>query len=140
MKLAYKVGEIPDSQELGKLFAQTTWATKRGNNEIRRMLENTDLVLTVRSKGELVGFGRAITDGTYRALVEDIVVKDSFRKKGIGKGIMTELLKHLESVEKVYLHTSPPLCNFYSSLGFEENSGLTMYRKVEPVAGTDPAR
>lgn len=132
MDYLYNETKSPSVEELKILFTQTTWASKRENMGIERMLENSDVIVTVRAQGRLIGFGRALSDGVYRALLDDIVVDDSFRKQGIGKEIVKRLLEKLDCVEEIYLNTGGHLFEFYSSLGFVAFSGLTMRRNVGP--------
>ena len=44
--------------------------------------------MTIRSNAKLIGFGRAITEGVYRALIDDIIIDAAYRKKGLGRVII----------------------------------------------------
>ncbi|WP_315855529.1 GNAT family N-acetyltransferase [Synechococcus sp. RedBA-s] len=70
---------------------------------------------------QLVGFGRATSDGLFRAVLWDVVVSASYRGKGIGRLMVRALLEApaLVKTERVYLMTTSGQ-TFYRQLGFNE--------------------
>ena len=105
------------------LFNQNTlWAKNRNVRQIKKMLANSNVIITLWKKNNLVGFGRATTDQVYRAVLWDIVVSKELQRVGLGKIIVEELLKDkkINSAEKVYLMTTDKQ-DFYKQLGFEVN-------------------
>tara|TARA_B100001029_G_scaffold51302_1_gene40977 strand:- start:248 stop:700 length:453 start_codon:yes stop_codon:yes gene_type:complete len=110
-------------EKLQVLFNHNTlWAKDRTIDQIQQMLSNSNVIITVWSKTNLVGFGRATTDEVYRAVLWDIVVSKEVQRVGLGKVIVEELLKDkkINSVEKVYLMTTDSQ-DFYKQLGFKVN-------------------
>ena len=74
--------------QIQKLFNNYAfWAKKRNRKYIRKMLANSSIVITIWKKKKLIAFGRALSDGVYRAVLWDVVVAEEFQKKGIGKDI-----------------------------------------------------
>ncbi|MGE5352316.1 MAG: GNAT family N-acetyltransferase [Acidobacteriota bacterium] len=65
----------------------------------------------------MIGFGRAISDGSYQAAVYDVVVLPEYQNKGIGKMIMERILEKVSGCN-VILYASPGKEGFYSKLGF----------------------
>ena len=114
---------IKGLEKLQVLFNQNTlWAKDRTIGQIQQMLSNSNVIITLCSKHNLVGFGRATTDEVYRAVLWDIVVSKEVQRVGLGKVIVEELLKDkkINSVEKVYLMTTDSQ-DFYKQLGFKVN-------------------
>ena len=114
---------IKGLEKLQVLFNQNTlWAKDRTISQIQKMLSNSNVIITLWSKNNLVGFGRATTDEVYRAVLWDIVVSKEVQRVGLGKVIVEELLKDkkINSVEKVYLMTTDSQ-DFYKQLGFKVN-------------------
>ena len=110
------------------LFNQNTlWAKNRNLGEIKTMLANSNVVITIWKKNNLVGFGRATTDQVYRAVLWDIVVSKDVQRVGLGKIIVEELLKDekIKSAEKIYLMTTDSK-DFYKQLGFKVNINQTL--------------
>ncbi len=67
----------------------------------------------------LVGYARVITDGRFRAFIDDVVVEQSLRGAGIGTEILKRLLERLSSVEGVFLLASDKNAIYYSRFGFK---------------------
>ena len=114
--------------QLKKLLTQETfWAKRRTENNIRAMLRNSDVVISIWNKKTMVGFGRATSDYIYRAVLWDVVIANDFQGAGIGKLLIAALMKSnaIKSVEKVYLMTTNR-SDFYQQMGFVELSNQTL--------------
>lgn len=126
MEFEINITELPSEMELKNLFSQTTWASKRKNKDIEKMLKNLTVFVTVRENSRLIGFGRAISDGIYRALVDDIIVDGSYQKQGIGRMVIENILKQLNGIDEIFLNTKPDLEVFYKKFGFNKVNTITM--------------
>ena len=83
---------LPHPTELLNLFEQTSWAANRNKADVEFLLQNTKIFVVIRMHGKVIGFGRAISDGVYRGLLDDIVVHRDYRKSGIGTLIVEKLM------------------------------------------------
>ncbi len=81
--------------------------------------------------GLAIGMGRAISDGVSDAWLQDIVVLDDYRKRGIGHAIIKKLLEHCQAkgLEWIGLVAEPGSKEFYEPLGFETLPGEPMVFK-----------
>ena len=81
--------------------------------------------------GQLIGFGRAISDGAYQAAIYDVAIVPEFQRKGLG----TLLLKHiLDRVGRynVILYASPGKEAFYQKLGLRRmKTGMALFQNGE---------
>ena len=48
------------------------WAKNRTINDLKKCLSNSDVVISLWVGKEIVGFGRALTDGIYRGVLWDL--------------------------------------------------------------------
>ena len=126
MEFEISKSQLPSEKELKNLFFQTTWASKRDEEKIAQLIENLNVFVTIRNNSELIGFGRAISDGVYRALIDDVIVDKAHQKKGLGKVIMESLLEQLSGVEEIFLNTHADLEEFYKKFGFKKVNTFTM--------------
>jgi GNAT superfamily N-acetyltransferase len=122
----YQPGLDATPGELQALFAQTTWAQHRTIEGIEAMLRLTGAGVTARSEGALVGFARALTDGAYRALIDDVVVDGAWQGRGVGRELVGRLLEQLRGVEQVRLVCGAELVPFYGRMGFRLDAGPFM--------------
>tara|TARA_Y100001968_G_scaffold248543_1_gene233091 strand:- start:199 stop:660 length:462 start_codon:yes stop_codon:yes gene_type:complete len=109
------------------LDRNTLWAKRRRNEEIKKMLSNSVCTVSVWKNNQIIGFGRATSDGIYRAVLWDIVVEKNYQKYGIGKLIVNSILENklIVKVEKVYVMTTN--CErFYLSMGFQTERDQTL--------------
>ena len=97
------------------------WAKNRAINDLKKSLANSDVVISLWVGKEIVGFGRALTDGIYRGVLWDIVIDQNHQGKGFGKLIVKNLLssKKVKNTKKIYLMTTNKKL-FYSQLDFKE--------------------
>ena len=97
------------------------WAKNRSINDLRKSLANSDVIISLWDGNEIVGFGRALSDGVFRAVLWDIVIDENHQGKGYGKLIVNNLLnsRKLKNTKKIYLMTTNKKL-FYSQIDFKE--------------------
>ena len=97
------------------------WAKNRTINDLKKCLANSDVVISLWVENEIVGFGRALTDGIYRGVLWDIVIDQNHQGKGFGTLIIKNLLssRKIKNTKKLYLMTTNKKL-FYSQLDFKE--------------------
>ncbi|MCK5309021.1 MAG: GNAT family N-acetyltransferase [Thermoplasmata archaeon] len=85
------------------------------------------------SSGLAIGMGRAISDGVSDAWLQDIVVLDDYRNRGIGRAIIKKLLEfcQMKGLGWIGLVAEPGSKEFYEPLGFKTLPGEPMvYKKA----------
>ena len=97
------------------------WAKNRKINDLKKCLASSDVIVSLWVDNEIVGFGRALTDGIYRGVLWDIVIDQNHQGKGYGKLIVNNLLsnKKIRNTKKLYLMTTNKKL-FYSQFNFKE--------------------
>ncbi len=124
--VSYSADRPIGPEEVRRLLRQTHWAATRTSEDIESMLAATGVTVGAWSDDRLVGFARAITDGVYRALIDDVVVDEAERGRGIGDELVRQLLGRLEGVETVFLRCGEDLMPFYARHGFVPARSVTM--------------
>ena len=124
---------VRDLQQL--LQEHTFWGRGRSITDLRLMLRGSAAVVSLWKKNELVGFGRASSDGVYRAVLWDVVVKDELQGHGNGRLIVEALLNHdaIKKTERIYLMTTNQQ-GFYEQIGFEQQTNqklMIINRKLQ---------
>jgi ribosomal protein S18 acetylase RimI-like enzyme len=130
LRLRWLPGQLQQLQAL--LDGHSFWAQGRSQRQLRRMLAGSQAVVSAWRGPQLVGFGRATSDGVFRAVLWDVVVATDEQGRGLGRRLVEELLKapSLQAVERVYLMTTNS-AGFYRQLGFEtgERQNLMLRRR-----------
>lgn len=100
----------------------------------RRAFEASHTTMFVYHATQLIGFGRAISDGVYQAAVYDVAVVPEFQEKGIGTVIMKKILERLSECN-VILYASPGKEGFYRKMGLRKmKTGMALFRKAAAMA------
>jgi len=87
---------------------------------LRAMIENTNLVLTARDAGKLVGIARSITDFVYCTYLSDLAVHRKYQGMGIG----TELIRRTKMQTpqaKLILLSAPNAITYYPKIGMDRH-------------------
>jgi len=108
-----------DWQKVSTLFKDINWKT-RLPEEISGAFRLSSITLFVYDKEEIIGFGRAISDGRYYAILADIVVDPNYQGKGIGRRLVNELNAELTGYHFVTLSAAPGADKFYQQLGWKK--------------------
>ena len=120
-------------QQLKELFDQNTfWATNRSLEKIKLMLKNSTVIVTLWDGKKIIGFGRATSDGAYRAVLWDIIINKEMQGNGLGRKVVDILLRSpkIKTAEKIYLMTTNHI-DFYKTIGFKKisNQSLMLLQK-----------
>ena len=109
------------------LHTNAFWAKNRTITDLKKCLANSDVVVSLWVGTEIVGFGRALTDGIYRGVLWDIVIDQNHQGKGFGALIVRNLLssKKIKNTKKLYLMTTNKK-KFYSQFDFKEVSSQNL--------------
>ena len=114
------------------LDRNTFWAKSRTISDLKKCLANSDVIISLWVGNEIVGFGRALTDGIYRGVLWDIVIDQNHQGNGFGTLIVKNLLssKKIKNTKKLYLMTTNKK-SFYSKFNFKEvNSQDLLIREI----------
>jgi GNAT superfamily N-acetyltransferase len=134
MRLLWRLGDL---QAL--LDRDSFWARGRRLRDLQIMLSGSQAVVSAWQGPDLVGFGRATSDGVYRAVLWDVIVAAEHQGNGLGTEIVATLLRHrlVARAERVYLMTTNS-AGFYTKLKFHEHHGqkLMIREPYQPMADT----
>jgi len=115
-------GEI---EQITVLYREAGWwdDPDNGNHElIRRIVSGSHCFLTVRDGNEIVGMGRAISDGVNDAYIQDVTVFPRFRRQGLATKIVKEIVERLlaDNMRWIGLIAQNRTHSLYRKIGFDE--------------------
>lgn len=85
---------------------------------LKRMIEGSNLLVTARENGQLVGLLRALTDHCYRCFIADLAVAKAYQGQGIGRKIL-QFTRDLAPDARLILFAAENAEPFYQKLGFK---------------------
>lgn len=121
----YLVDPTPNQiEQIIDLYRAEGWWTKEpyDPDHVARIVAGSHCFVIATIAGEIVGMGRAISDGTTDAYLQDITVKKGYRELKIGSGIVKALVARLarDGVAWVGLIAERGSHNFYRQFGFKK--------------------
>ncbi|HQT27485.1 MAG TPA: GNAT family N-acetyltransferase [Burkholderiales bacterium] len=105
--------------ELANLYELAPLGKKRAPEKLELAFRNSLLKVFVYDGKRLVGAGRALSDGVWRAAIYDVAVLPDYQGKGIGSQIIRHLVEHA-NVEVITLYAAPGKEAFYERFGFRK--------------------
>ncbi|MFJ8218540.1 GNAT family N-acetyltransferase [Bacillus cereus] len=115
------------AEKLKKLYDSVGWWPERKEIDIEKILKNS-IAIGVWKENELIGFARVVSDGVFRAYIEDVVVHESVRNQGIGEKMLIMLLQEISHVHIVSLFCREKLMKFYGEQQFQTTKQIVMHR------------
>ncbi|MTK53868.1 GNAT family N-acetyltransferase [Paludibacter sp.] len=98
-----------------------------------RAFNRSYTVVFVFDDENLVGFGRALSDGEYQAAIYDVAVLPDYQGKGIGKMILQTILEHTPNCN-VILYAAPGKEKFYEKENFRRmKTGMALFVNGESM-------
>jgi GNAT superfamily N-acetyltransferase len=117
----FKIEKDLKLQEFIEVLENSGLANRRPMDNpdlLNRMLINSNLLITARHQGQLVGILRGLTDFSYRTFVADLAVVRDFQNQGIGRGLLEEARKSALDA-RLFLFSAEDAEGFYQKLGFQ---------------------
>jgi len=133
MKRIYKL-DAHHIKQLHNLFKKEWWTNKRSLEETQKVVANSSIVIgLVDSNNDLRAFARVLTDYTFKAIIFDVIVDESFRDRGLGKELMRLVLEHeeLKEVKHFELYCLPEMIEFYKSFRFSDELGELVFMRLD---------
>ncbi|MEQ8156568.1 MAG: GNAT family N-acetyltransferase [Clostridiaceae bacterium] len=97
----------------------------------KKAFENSHTMIFVFDGDKLIGFGRAISDGVYQAVIYDVAVLPEYQGKSVGRTIVNGILERISQCN-VILYASPGKENFYEKLNFRKmKTGMALFHNAD---------
>ena len=109
-----------DALAVADLLADTYWNDRFTQEEIASAhLESSGWVVAKDAKGDVIASARAVSDGSKRAWIYDVIVSPKRQRTGLGERLMRLLLDHprVRRTKLIALGTRDA-ADFYARLGF----------------------
>ncbi|WP_338353401.1 GNAT family N-acetyltransferase [Thalassolituus oleivorans] len=114
------------------LYQREWWTQGRTLEETKTCISGSQICIGVLEVDQnLIGFVRVLTDFTFKALIFDVIVEESYRSRGVGKYLIELVKSHkrLARVKHFELYCLPELVPFYRKQGFTtEVGGVALLR------------
>lgn len=131
MKITYKIGVLPTPEQVIELYENSGLPRPTHDRErIKKMFENSNLVITAWDNELLTGVSRCITDWVWSCYLADLAVREGYKKSGIGKKLIQMTKENVGEQSMVLLLSVPTAMEYYPKVGFvKQESSFIMNRE-----------
>lgn len=133
--IEYREFTVDRMNEVKDIFTQEGWCAYLSDDEaLRQAFANSLLIYGAFDGEKLIGFIRCVGDGEHIVLVQDLIVKQEYRKRGIGKTLFSEMQRRFGKVRMFCVTTDlddEADNRFYRSFGMkplEDGHMITYFR------------
>lgn len=122
-----------DPEAILALYRHPGWWQTDDNPQyletVAKIIADTYCFVIAKDGDEIIGMGRALSDGVSDAYIQDVTVYSDYRRQGIGAAIIHKLIEHLKAngIQWIGLISEPGYESFYESLGFGRMEGYTPF-------------
>jgi ribosomal protein S18 acetylase RimI-like enzyme len=113
IKVKIRAVEEHEMEAVRQLLLANGWGHRVGNS---------DYAIVALADDVIVGFARALCDRQSNGYVSMLVVSSKYRRLGIGRSLMENLLEHGEGITWVLRASRAGAKEFFSSLGFASST------------------
>ena len=106
-------------EALARLFELAPLGKKRDPEKLEAAFRGSSLRVFAYLGPQLVGAGRALSDGVWRAAIYDVAVLPPYQGNGIGSRIICHLVEAAK-VDVIMLYAVPGRTAFYERMGFRK--------------------
>ncbi|MHA7282529.1 GNAT family N-acetyltransferase [Arthrobacter sp. TMS2-4] len=109
--------------EVLALYGAVEWlAYTKDPDNLQRALEGSSTLVAARDGETLVGLARVVSDGASICYLQDILVRPSHHRRGIGRALAERALEQYPHVRQKVLITDdePQQKAFYEALGYTQ--------------------
>jgi len=131
MVITYRTNAALEAHQLSELFkASGIKRPVEDLNRIKKMIDNSNLVVTAWDGDRLVGIARALSDYSYCCYLSDLAVDKEYQKQGIGHELVDEVRKLAGEESNLLLISAPEAMDYYPKIGFDKcGNAFIIHRK-----------
>jgi len=97
---------------------------------VERLLAHSNLFVTARQDGRLVGFARSLTDFCFACYLSDLAVDKACQGQGIGKRLIEETRTAAGgALTTTLLLSAPTAMTFYQGIKMPQADNCFLYRR-----------
>ncbi|WP_223786899.1 GNAT family N-acetyltransferase [Marinicella meishanensis] len=114
--------DIPAAMDFFALFQTTGWnqAYQATPQDLEQALHDSWYTASAYQNGELIGFGRVLSDGVLYAMIYDLIVHPDFQNQGLGSQLLNRLIAACQqaNIRAIQLFSAHGKVPFYERRGF----------------------
>ena len=131
MELIYRIDITPDTDQIIDVYNSSGINRPTVDKErIKKMYDNSNLIVTAWDNDKLVGISRSLTDYCYCCYLSDLAIRKDYQKRGIGKNLIEITKNEIGEQTALILLSAPIAMDYYPKVGFQKiDNAFSIKRK-----------
>lgn len=114
-------------EQLSELYRIAPLGDKPAD-DLKTVFTNSKFTCFVFDNEILIGVGRALADGVDCSYICDVAIHPEYQGLGLGREIISTLVKLSANHKKIILYANPGKEGFYNKLGFKQmNTAMAIF-------------
>ncbi len=97
---------------------------------VETMLRRSDIIVTARTQGRLIGVSRAIADYGFCCYLSDLAVERAYQRRGIGKQLIGRTWDAARRETTLILLSAPAAADYYPHIGMTRHDACFIYPRA----------
>jgi ribosomal protein S18 acetylase RimI-like enzyme len=120
MPITYSTTAKPDPQQIIDLYDNAGLIRPTKDfDRIKKMYDNSNLIVSAWDGDLLVGISRSLTDFCYACYLSDLAVRDEYKSSGIGKKLVQLTKEAISDESMLLLLSAKPAMEYYPKIGMD---------------------
>lgn len=121
MELIYRIDITPETDQIIDVYNSSGINRPTVDKErIKKMYDNSNLIVTAWDNDKLVGISRSLTDYCYCCYLSDLAIRKDYQKRGIGKNLIEITKNEIGEQTALILLSAPIAMDYYPKVGFQK--------------------
>lgn len=132
MEIDYKINFIPEIELIIDLYNSSGIKRPTSDKErIKKMFENSNLIISAWDNNKLVGIARSLTDFCYCCYLSDLAVRAEYQRLGIGKKLIALTKEKIGEQTMLLLLSAPDAMEYYPKIGFKKAENAFIIPRIK---------
>ena len=118
MQIDYRIGTIPSAVQIINVYTNAGLSRPTDPERIKKMYDNSNLVITAWDDETLIGVCRAMTDYGWSCYLPDLAIDNRYQHRGIGAKLIELTREAIGEEVMLVLLAVPDAAAYYPRLGF----------------------
>jgi len=130
MELIYRIDITPETDQIIDVYNSSGINRPTVDKErIKKMYDNSNLIVTAWDNEKLVGISRSLTDFCYCCYLSDLAVRKDYQKSGIGKKLIEITKNEIGEQTALILLSAPVAMDYYPKVGFQKTGNAFLIKR-----------
>jgi N-acetylglutamate synthase-like GNAT family acetyltransferase len=132
MEINYRIDITPETDQIIDVYNSSGINRPTVDRQrIKKMYDNSNLIVTAWDKDKLVGISRSLTDYCYCCYLSDLAVRKDYQTSGIGKKLIELTKNEIGEQTALLLLSAPTAMDFYPKVGFQKIDNAFLIKRTK---------